>query len=134
MNRARPFRAVIAALALLAFVPESVWAAACLPGMDTAFASAAAAAGTPAHPAGHGDAAPATGDAGPTRSGEHDDPAHHGGGTCPFTAGSGCVAASLPSSGAVLGTVFPGSPSAPLVPRTGHERLLVTILFHPPRA
>jgi hypothetical protein len=124
MNRARPFRALIASLALLAFVPESVWAAACLPGMGTAHEQ----------PAGHGAAAHAPDGAGHPHPAERDDSPHHGEGTCPFTAGSGCTAASLPSSGAALSSALSAAPSAPVLPGTGQDRLIVTFLFHPPRA
>jgi hypothetical protein len=127
MRRFRTIGAIVSLLAFPAFLAEGVWAAMCPPDMDSEMSHVSAMAGDshadmPMH-------APAPSEG---------QPAGHDGDTmpaCPLAIGSaGCTSLSLVGAGASIafGAVETAIGSA--VPYTHPDLLVVTALFHPPRA
>jgi hypothetical protein len=129
MNRRIRFLAALLALfAFSAYFGESVWASVCPPGMETQGAPGAAASDEGSHAGMYHGPLPSTEDPEHPRS---DAP------VCPsgiMSAGSSCVAASLPAVTVTLADPALGYAVPPFFLDGTHDRLLIALHFRPPRA
>ncbi|HEV2131047.1 MAG TPA: hypothetical protein VGR27_08090 [Longimicrobiaceae bacterium] len=128
-SRFRLFAALLALLAFSAYFAEGVWASMCPPGMEAGMNMMAQMDGASGSDMGgmHHASPSAPDDSGTSRSGTP---------PCPFAvAGVGsCVAASLPATGTSVQPLLAATSVVTLSPDAGRDLLLVTTLFHPPRA
>lgn len=131
IRRFRPLVALLALVALSAFVAESAWTLVCPPGMEMGGSAAAAVADSGAHTNGMHRPAPAPDHSGHAPSDSPDSPA------CPLAVASAC-------SGCVI-VAFPADMAAAQTPVTEHEAVLLLLdrtpdllvvagHFRPPRA
>jgi hypothetical protein len=127
-RRTRVLAALLALFAFSAYFGESVWASVCPPGMETQVASGAAALDEGSHAGMHH---------GPTPSTEDPDHPRSDAPVCPsgtMSAGSSCVAASLPVVTVTLADPALGYAVPPVFLNGTHDRLLIALHFRPPRA
>jgi hypothetical protein len=126
-QRTRVLAALLALFAFSAYFGESVWASVCPPGMETGGAPAPTTSDEGSHAGMHHGLAPSAGD-----------PDHPGNvPVCPSgmaSAGSSCVAASLPAITTTLADPAPEYAVPGFFLDGTHDRLLIALHFRPPRA
>ncbi|CAN5208466.1 hypothetical protein BH24GEM2_BH24GEM2_14950 [soil metagenome] len=124
----RSFAALLALIALSIFLVEGVWASTCAPGMGMEAGAVASMGG-----AGSQAECPDAVLESPASGGQHDQPAAP---DCPLAlaAGSCAVAATLPAHAPETLVPLPEGALLTISPDYMRDLLLVSALFHPPRA